>query len=210
VKLLRRAVATCDEIPPATTEFRDEIRHTLQQTPPFLDSGEAHLRDGHTDSSRRFPCPHRPLLEDAMVEALVLYGVYWADWIEEIGGGQPVLDALSLIGGVLDTYYPKRRNKKLHGQYDAVAEAVLRLTPKDRMQRHKLWWRDWDRTKRTLTNELYKAFLQYGPSQADYRREAIYWAIATILTAYELEAGAITDIAYRIKKRCLHHTRSAE
>jgi hypothetical protein len=121
-----------------------------------------------------------------------------------------VLHAVATISHVLDDYYPVRRNLKLHRRYAEVVEAVLRIKPVDYAQRGKSLHRALDRAKRELTRELYEAFLQYGPSPTDYPREAIYWAIATIMTAFGLEAGEIIHIADRIKKRCLKHTQSAE
>jgi hypothetical protein len=125
-----------------------------------------------------------------------------------------VLHAVATISHVLDDYYPVRRNLKLHRRYAEVVEAVLRIKPVDYAQRGKSLQRTLERTRRQLTGQLFEAFLQYGPSSPDYPREAIYWAIATIMTAYECDAvkkgRSIDHLIDRIKKRCLKHTRSTE
>jgi hypothetical protein len=83
VNLYRRAVATYGASDTATIGSFEEIRMALQQTPPFHDSGDAQIWDGHDASSeldlrRPVPCPHRMLLVDALSKALNRHGAYMA------------------------------------------------------------------------------------------------------------------------------------
>jgi hypothetical protein len=149
------------------------------------------------------------LLVDAISNALVRYAAYMAGFLDAYGqmADRDVPHALALIGHVLDEYYPRRR--KLHRQFAALVEAVRGVKPVDYARRRRSLQRALDRTKQELTGHLYEAFLQYGPSPPDFPREATYWAIATIMSAYALDGGDITLATDRIKKRCLKHIRPA-
>ena len=219
MNLYRRAVATYDTSDPDTTGWFEEIRTALHQTPPFEGSGDTHPWDGHEAPNgpelwRQCPCPHRMLLVDAVTTALAHHAIYLAGWVDacQKRADHDVPQAIDLIGHVLEEFYSRRR--KLHRQYAEVVEVVLRIRSIDYAKRRRSLQRTLDRTKRQLTGQLFKAFLQYGPARSDFRREPIYWAIATIMIAYGLEAAkkgrSIDHIIDRIKKRCLKHPRSTE
>jgi len=132
VNLYRRAVATYSDSDPTSTNFFEETRIALQQTPPFEGSGDTHLWDGHgapsgPDLWRKCPCPHRMLLVDAITTALTWHGGYLAGWVDacQKRADHDVPHAIELIGHVLDEFYSRRR--KLHRQYAKVVEAVLRI-----------------------------------------------------------------------------------
>jgi hypothetical protein len=209
VNLYRRVAAMHDSSSPGETSFDEEIRTVLQQTPPFQDSGEAQICDGR-DRPRTVPCPHRAALMEAIIEALTAHGTYCVGFVHglEQWATHEVPKALDLIEHVLHAFYPRRR--KLHRQYARIAEAVQAIGRADYAKQRKTLQRRVEQSKRQLTRLLYEAFLQYGPSPTDYPREAIYWAIATILTACGLEAGEIIHITDRIRKRLPQARPSAE
>jgi hypothetical protein len=213
----RDVLATWPTDPPTLTRLCEDINLALQQAPPFRESGDGHIWDVRRDPSEvallhasgqdlgRHLCPQRAQLANAIIEALLLYG---AGCVGLATANLNLVDhdipkALELIGNVLSRFYPRSRNQKLHRMFDAVADRVRAIRLEDYVRRGRRVARYGAQLKRELSGRLYDAFLCYGPSPQDYPREAIYWAIATILKALAIDDGEIALLAERVRKRCL-------
>jgi hypothetical protein len=182
-------------------------RTRLQHSPPFAQCPSGFIRDLHEHllNGRLVACPQiEPLLE-SLTEILIGYGTSFVETVGPRRKRRELEQATMTIRRALERFYPEDRNKKLWRQYQALMNALERISGDDytQLERHQReLLKQW---RHRLAHLMNQAFHTFGPPQAAYPHEAVYIAIASIYDDLKIERGQWRSLAERIRKRCEAH-----
>jgi hypothetical protein len=191
----------------ATLQTEIYTRTRLLNSPPFAQCPAGFIRDLHEVllDGRIVACPHiEPLLE-SLTEILIDFGTSFVETVGPRRKRRELDRATVTIRQALAVFYPEKRNKKLWRQYQALMNALQRISSDDytRLQKHQReLLKQW---RHRLPHLMNQAFHTFGPPQAAYPHEAVYMAIASIYDDLSIERGQWRSLADRIRKRCEAH-----
>jgi hypothetical protein len=194
-------------VPDAARQTELYTRTRLEHTPPFTQCPPGFIRDLHEDllDGPTVACPQKERLLETLTEGLIEYGTSFIETIGPRRKRREVEQATETIRRALECFYPENRNKKLWRQYHALMTALGRISADDytrleHNQRELL--KQW---RHRLAYVMRLAFHTFGPLQAAYPQEAVYFAIASIYDDLSIEHGEWRRLADRIRKRCEAH-----
>jgi hypothetical protein len=136
---------------------------------------------------------------------LIEYGTSFVEIIGPRRKRRELEQATMTVRRALECFYPERRNKKLWRHYQVLMNALQQISGDDyaRLEEHRQTLQS--QWRHSLARLMCLAFQTFGPPQADYPKEAIYIAIASIYDDLSIERGNWRSLAERIRKRCEAH-----
>jgi hypothetical protein len=173
--------------------FHEWLDIIVRKTQPFRDVPLGHIRDVRPKrkpgSGRVYPC-QTPLLTTFLAFDLLYYCAVRLT-LESLPAYMDarVSGALDEVAGVLSVLYPRntRLMRKFMEVYQVIHAGNLNAGMKDIRRRRG------EEANAVLVGLMYESFQQTGPSP--YPREAISWAIASILQDLMLDEGDVASIA---------------
>ncbi len=195
--------------PRAPSQMALYTRTRLQHSPPFVDCPAGFIRDLHEceDYGPLVSCVQSEALLETLTDILIGCGT---TFVENIGPRRKRREfdhAKVTMRQALAVFYPENRNKKLWRQYQAVMNALQRISGDDYMRLEKHQRELLKQWRHRFAHLMKEAFYTFGPPQAVYPHEAVYIAIASIYNNLSIEGGQLRNLADRIRKRCeAHHT----
>jgi hypothetical protein len=191
----------------ATRHTELYTRTRLQHSPPFAHCPAGFIRDLHEDllDGPHVACPQIESLLESLTEILIEYGTTFVETVGPQRKKRELERATMTIRQALECFYPEGRNKKLWRQYQALMNALQRISGDDytRLEKHQReLLKQW---RHRLAHLMNYAFHTFGPPQAAYPHEAVYMAIASIYDDLSIERGQWRPLGDRIRKRCEAH-----
>jgi hypothetical protein len=208
------SLPSLDHPPEVTLSRHGLLQIALQRIDPFRQCSDAEVEDRRVTAVEAKRCRNRPLLLEALADALLAYEDTLRT-LEADAQGMPdrMNEALSILDLGADVYFDSRARRTL---------PTPPLKPPLRREKVTEARQTYEKIKQALTPEVWlkvagitsthyqtqlclrmrDAFHTYGPTLREFPNDSIVYAIALILWHFKVEPGTNIDaIADRIQKR---------